>query len=161
MGDFTKALYEVLRLDGDAEACVLAPQTLAAGVNDSAWVTMAGYRYCEFIVALGAFNDAAATVDIVVEQATDNVGTGAAALAGRRGAKAAVQILAGAGFATGNRIVRVNVRAEEMLVNAGYAFLNCELTVSGGDTVLASVVAARGVAEYKPVTLTNIEEVVD
>jgi hypothetical protein len=159
--DFTKALYEALKLDGDAEDVILAPQTLAAGANDSAWISMAGFRSVLFIVQLGALNDAAATVDIVIEQATDNAGTGAKALAGRRGAKAATQIVAGAGFATGNRLVLLYVRAEEMDVNNGFAFLNCEVTVSAGDTCLAAVVAARGVAEYKPVTDTNVEEIVD
>ena len=161
MSVYTIALYESLKLDGDAEDCILAPQTLAAGANDSAWISMAGYRNALFIVQLGALNDAAATVDIVIEQATDNAGTGAKALAGRRGAKAATQITAGAGFATGNRLVLLYVRAEEMDVNNAFNFLNCEITVSAGDTCLASVVCARDVAEYKPVTTTNVEEVVD
>ena len=157
----TRALHEVLKMDGDAEGCILPPQTLAAGITDTAWITMAGYANVLFIVQLGALNDAAATVDVIVEEATDNAGTGATPLAGRRGAKTAAQVLAGAGFATGNRLILLYVRAEEMRVNAGYAFLGVQITVSGGDTCLASVVAARDVAEYKPVTLTNIEEVVD
>lgn len=161
MSDFTKALYEALKWDGDAEACILAPQTLAAGATASAWISMAGFRTVLFVVQLGALNDAAATVDIVVEQATDNAGTGAKALAGVRGAKAATQITAGAGFATGNRLVLMYVRAEEMDVNNAFAFLSCEITVSAGDTCLASVVAARGVPEYKPVTDTYVTETVD
>lgn len=158
---FTTALYEALKLDGDAQACILQPQNLGAGITDSAWITMAGYRNVLFIFQLGAADGAAGTIDLIVEQATDNAGTGAKPLAGRRGAKQATQIIAGADFATEDDQVRVNVRAEEMDVNNGFNFLACRITVSAGDTAQAAVAALRGIAEYLPVTTTYVTEVVD
>lgn len=161
MSDYTKALYETLKLDGDAQSCILAPQQLAAGNTDTAWISMAGYRNVLFIVQLGAAADAATAIDLAVLQATDNAGTGLKALAGRRGAKQATQLTAGAGFATYNGLVLIYVRAEEMDVNNAFNFLACRVTVSAGDTVMCSIVAARDVSEYKPVTTTYITEVVD
>ena len=158
---FTTALYEALKLDGDAQACILQPQNLGAGITDSAWITMAGYRNALFIFQLGAADGAAGTIDLIVEQATDNAGTGAKPLAGRRGTKAAAQITAGAGFATYNGLVLIYVRAEEMDINNGFNYLGIQATVSQGRTWDVACVAARDVAEYLPVTTTNVTEVVD
>jgi len=158
---FTTALYEALKLDGDAQACILQPQNLGAGITDSAWITMAGYRNVLFIMQLGTAADAATTIDLIVEQATDNAGTNAGPLFGRRGTKAAATITAGAGFATYNGLVLIYVRAEEMDVNNGFNYLGIQATISAQDTWYISCVAARDVAEYLPVTTTYVTEVVD
>lgn len=159
--DYTVAIYEAIRMDGDLQACNVEPQTLAAGITTGEWVDMSGFRRALFAVLLGAANDANATIDIVIQQATDVLGTGAKALAGVRGAKAAATITAGAGFATRNELVLLEVRAEEMDVNNAFAFLAAIITVSGGDTWIVGVIPLRTVPAYSPVLLTNVTEVVD
>jgi len=159
--DYTEAVYEAIRIAGDAQSCGIPPQALPAGATNGEWVDMSGIRRVCFVVLIGAANDAAATLDIIVEQATDALGTGAKPLAGVRGPKTAAQIAAGAGFATLNLLKLIEVRAEEMDVNAGFAFLSAEITVSGGDTWQVGVVPLRTVVAYSPVVLTNVTEVVD
>lgn len=159
--DYTEAIYEAIRIAGDAQACNIQPQALAAGANIGEWVDMSGVRRVCFAVLIGAANDAAATLDINVQQAVDAVGTGAKALAGVRGAKIAVQVVAGAGFATRNELTLIEVRAEEMDVNNAFAFLAPVVTVSAGDTWQVGVVPLRTVLTYSPAVTFNVTEIVD
>ena len=163
--DFTTCIYEQLRLDGDAIACILPPGTaLAAGANNTATVDMSGHRRCLFIVSGGPANDAAAVLSILVQQCTQaaNAGADAKVLAGKRGTKiTALPAVAGAGFATRNDLWLLEVRAEEMDVNNQFAFLRLVITVSAQDTWYVNAVAGRDVSAYKPVEDDNVTEIVD
>jgi len=162
--DFGICMYEQLRLDGDAVACILEPQTLAAGASNSATVDMSGHRRCLFIVMGGAANDANATLTVLVQQCTQaaDAGGDAKVLAGKRGTKiTALPAAAGAGFATRNDLWLLEVRAEEMDVNNAFAFLRLVFTVSAQDTWIVGAVAGRDVSAYKPVEDDNVTEIVD
>lgn len=148
--DTYQTLLEAVKFTGDAEACLLAPLTKAAGATDSAAIDMSGYGSVCFIIPLGAANDAGATIQVQVLQ-SDDAGTTSKALAGVRGAKISRLIIAGGGFATYNGLILITVRAEEMDVNDDYDWLECRLTVSAGDTWITGVIAARYRPNYEPV----------
>jgi hypothetical protein len=161
--DFPVCIYEALRLDGDAVACLIAPQVLAAGAHNTPTIDMSGHRRAIFIVLGGAANDQAATLNIVMQQCTQAADAGADAkiLAGKRGTKAITQETSGAGFATLNDLWLLECRAEEMDVNNGFAFLRLVITVSAQDTWFCGVVAGRDVSGFKPVDHDNVDEIID
>jgi len=155
-------LFERDRHDGDAVACLLEPQTLAAGVATTPTVHMQGFDHVIFEVLGGAANDATATLDIVVHQCTQAADAGADAkvLAGNYGTKAITQVTSGAGFATLNDLWLLEVKTEEMDVDGGFDFLLLSYTVSAADTWLLAIKAMRGLASYEPVATTNVTEIV-
>jgi len=163
MASMTECLYEILRVDGDALACILPPQNLVAGTTTTPTVDMSMHRRVLFVVLGGATPNNTDTLDIVVHECTQaNDGGGdAQILAGKRGTKAIAQVISGAGFATLNSLWLIEVRAEEMSVNAGFGFLLLSIDVSAGDTWYLGAVALRDVRAYEPVPTTNVTEVVD
>lgn len=159
--DTYQTLLEAVKFTGDAEACLLAPYTKAAGPTDSAAIDMSGYGSVLFIIPLGAANDAAATIQAQILQ-SDDAGATSKPLAGVRGAKVSDLITAGGGFATYNGLILITVRAEEMDVNDGFDWLECRLTVSGADTWITGVIAARYRPNYEPVdNLTYATDIED
>jgi len=163
MASMTECLYEVLQACGDLVACILRPQTLAAGVTNTPTVDMSTYRRVLFVLLGGAANDGTATLDVVMQQCTqaNDGGADAKILAGKRGTKAIAQVLSGAGFAALNQLWLLECRAEEMDVNNGFAFLRLAITVSGGDTWLLGAVALRDVTAYEPIANALVTEIVD
>jgi len=160
---FTECLYEILQACGDLVACLLEPQTLAAGVTNTPTVDMSTYGRVLFLILGGAANDATATLDAVMQQCTqaNDAGTDAKVLAGVRGTKAIAQVTSGAGFATLNQLWLLECRAAEMDTNNAFAFLRLQITVSAGDTWFLGVAPLRDVAAYEPVANTLVTEIVD
>lgn len=163
MANITECLYEILQVCGDTVACLIPPQTKAAGTTVTTTIDMSGYGRALFVVLGGAANDAAAQLTLSVLQCTtaNDVGGDAKALAGKRLAKAIATVTSGAGFATLNQLWLIEVRAEEMDVNNGFAFLELQTIVSIGDTWLLAAVALRESAAYEPVDnalVTTIED---
>ena len=156
------SLIERDRHDGDAVACVLEPQTLAAGTATTPTICMRGYDRVLFIIQGGAANDANATLDAVVHQCTQAADAGADAkvLAGLYGSKAITQVTAGAGFATLNQKWLIEVSTEEMDVDANYDYLLVSYTVSTADTWLLAIDTERSGADYEPVATTNITQAI-
>lgn len=163
MAGMTECLYEILKVDGDAVACILPPQNLGAGATTTPTIDMSTYRRVLFAVLGGASANNNDTLDIVVHQCTqaNDAGGDAKVLAGKRGSKVVPQVLSGAGFATLNDLWLIEVRAEEMDVNNGFGFLLLSITVSAGDTWYLAAVAIRDVRGYEPVPTTNVTLVVD
>ena len=156
------SLIERDRHDGDAVACVVAPQILAAGVTTTDTVSMRGYERCLWCILGGGANDAAATLDVVVQQCTqaNDAGTDDKALAGLYGTKAITQVTSGTGYATLNQKWLIEVATEEMDVDACFDFLLLEITVSADDTWYVAVEAQRSGADFQPVAVTNITEAI-
>lgn len=144
-------LYEELRVDIGGVA-LFEPQTYAAGANTSGWLGVHAYEKVLFVVAIGEANDAAATLDIEVLEATDNAG------AGSQNLKSATLITAGAGFATLDQLVLIHVEMSEMSVNTLYSHLALQFTVSAGDTWMVSAICIREEREWllHPGTATEI-----
>ena len=110
----------------------------------------------------GGANDATATLDVVVHQCTtaNDTGTDEKVLAGLYGTKAITQVTSGSGYATLNQKWLIEVRAEEMDVDAGFRYLLLSYAISGGDTWLLAIEAVRSWYSYEPVAQTNATEVI-
>lgn len=150
-------LYELNRFDTDTFACLVKPQTLGAGVYGTIWLGLGAYDKVMFIIQGGVANDAAATLDALVNQATDNAGAGSKPIAG----KAITQVVAGAGFATLNQLFYIHVDIEELDVDNGFAFAQLYLTVSTGDTWNIAVLCQRQHRVFEPVAVTYVTQLID
>ena len=151
------SLIERDRHDGDAVACLVAPQTLAAGATSTPTISMRGYDRALFSILGGAANDGTATLTMLVQQCDAAAASGTnKVLAGLYGTKSIGPITSGAGFATLNQKWLIEVSAEEMDVDAGFDWLRLVVTVSTADTWLVAVEAQRSGADYEPVSRTNI-----
>lgn len=116
---------------GSEIAAVLAnidPDAYAAGTYDSPWVSMKHWGNVMGIVQVGDFV-ATGLLDASIRQATDGSGTGAKAISGK-----SITQLTQAG-ADDNKQAIINVDAEELDVDGGFAFvsLRMTLTTAGAD----------------------------
>lgn len=137
-------LYEKLRCDIGGVA-LFEPQVRGAGASTSGWLGIAPYDKVMFVAIIGEANDAAATLNIQVMEATSGGGAGAQVL------KTATLITAGAGFATLDQLVLLHVEIPEMTVNTGYSHLALRFTVSALDTWMFAAICIREEREYEPV----------
>ena len=111
---------------GSEQLSVLAtldPSNQAAGAANSAWVPLASHLCLLALVQTGALGTGA-TVDAKLQQAVDASGTGAKDVSG----KAITQLTQAAGGA--NRQALINLRAEELDVNNGFAYVRLVVTVA-------------------------------
>jgi hypothetical protein len=132
-----------------AIAATIDPQAVDNASQTSDWVDMSKYNRVAFIVCVGATDT---TVDIKLQSATADDGTGAADISG----KAATQLTA----TDDNKQVVIEITAEEMPANTGY----CAAVVTAGDGTSGALVCAVGlgtVARYAPVShLASVAEAV-
>lgn len=154
------SLVERDRHDGDAVACLLAPVVHATGNFFTPTVSMRGYDRVLFSILGGAVNNAAATLDIVVQQCNTAAGGGPKVLAGLYGTKAITQVTAGTDYATLNQKWLIEISTEEMDVDAGFDWLRLSITITGAYTWTLAVEAQRSGADYEPVATTNITQVI-
>lgn len=154
------SLVERDRHDGDAVACLLAPEVHVAGNFFTPAVSMRGYDRVLFSILGGNALDAAATLDVVVQQCNTAAGGGPKVLAGLYGTKAITQVTAGGLYYGLNQKWLIEVSTEEMDVDAGFDWLRLSITISGADTWALAVEAQRSGADYEPVATTNITQVI-
>jgi len=100
----------------------LDPSNQAVGVSNSGWISLSGYHSLLAVIETGALATGG-TVDAKLQQATDGNGTGAKDIAG----KAITQLSQGANGAS--RQALINLRPEELDVNAGFAYVRLVVTV--------------------------------
>lgn len=145
MSSFTERFSEVnafiTRLDADNRA---------AGNYNTAWAQVSEYHRQAVILIVGGMA-AGATVDLIVQEATDNAGAGVQAVAG----KAITQLTQAGG--DGNDVVVIEMRSEEL--TPGYDFIRAQLTVAAAAVDVAILVLGT-VPRYPPVPITNLTEVV-
>lgn len=114
----------------------LNPVSQAAGTANSGWVPMAQFQKLLALVQVGVFG-ASATVDAKLQQATTSTGTGAKDVTG----KAVTQMLA----AGGNNVqAEINLDAQELDVNGGFAFVQLSITVGVAATVIGGALIGFG-----------------
>ena len=112
------------------------PSSQAAGAATSGWLSAAQFQKFLAIISAGTFG-ASATVDAKIQQATDSSGTGAKDVTG----KAITQMLA----AGGNNVqAEINLDAQELDVNGGFAFIQLSVTVGTAATGTSAVVLGLG-----------------
>ena len=110
---------------GSEQLAILAtldPSNQAAGVANSNWIPLSGYHSLLAVIQTGALANAS-TVDAKLQQATDGNGTGAKDITG----KTITQLNQAANGAS--RQALINLRPEELDVNAGFAYVRLVVTV--------------------------------
>jgi len=110
---------------GSEQLAILAtvdPSNQAAGVANSGWISLSGYHSLLALIETGVLATGS-TVDAKLQQATDGNGTGAKDITG----KAITQLTQAANGAS--RQVLINLRSEELDVNAGFAYVRLVVTV--------------------------------
>ena len=128
----------------------LAPITAngTVGEHNTGWVDMENYYRMVILLNLGTPAQGA-TINIDVEEATDNDGTGIQNIAG----KSITQVVA----ADTEGIVAIELRGEEL--TQGYSFINIEVTVAV-DTYTYGLWVVGCVPHYAPVPVTGWQEIV-
>lgn len=125
---------------------VINPSSQAVGAATSGWISIASVQRLLAGIQVGVFG-ANATVDAKLQQAQDNAGTGAKDIAN----KAITQLLA----AGGNNVqALIDLSADELDANNGYAFVQLSITVGAAATVTSGVLIA-GNARYEPASILN------
>lgn len=122
------------------------PVSQAPGAITTGWLSAASHERVLATVQTGVLG-AAATVDAKLQQATDNVGTGAKDVAG----KAIVQIVKATGD---NKQALINLRAEELDMAGNFTFFRLSVTVGGAASLVSALVQA-GVAKSAPASALN------
>ncbi len=127
--------------------------TFAAGIHEvMTYRSMANHQRAVLIMHVGDMG-AGATVDLQLLQATDAAGADAKAITGK-----SITQLTQAGGDAGSTVA-IEVRAEELDVNNGFAFIGAELTVANANCDIG-IVALAGCSNYAPVATTNWTEIV-
>lgn len=122
----------------------------AIGVHQSAWFDMSIHHRLACVLKVGVIA-AAGTVNLILQEAQDNVGTGAAAIAG----KAITQLTQAGG--DGNDVCIIELRTEEL--TPGFDFVRVVMTVAG-NTAQADVTCYGITNRYAPVASGLITEIV-
>ncbi|WP_294353332.1 hypothetical protein [uncultured Sphingomonas sp.] len=113
-------------------AAVINPAQANVGTVTTPWVDARTFHSLLAILAVGVLG-AAATVDAVIEQATDNAGGNAKAVPGSTIAQLTKA-------ASDNTQVEINVRPEDLDKNGGFKFVRLSLTVGGAASQIAGFV---------------------
>lgn len=112
-----------------AIAGFIPPQSAAVGALSSGWVDMRTFYSLLASLSVGVIGGGG-TVDVKIEQASDNAGTGVKAVTGL----AATQLLKAGGD---NRSVAINVRQEDLDKNNGFRFVRLTVTVGVAATFVS------------------------
>jgi len=112
-------------------AAVINPAQVAPGTVTTGWVDARKFFAILAVLSTGVLG-AGATVDAVVEQATDDAGAGAKVVAG----SAITQVVKASGD---SKQVAVNVRPEDLDKNGGFKFVRLSVTVGGAASLLSAM----------------------
>lgn len=120
---------------------------------NSGWMLMETDHRAVCIISVGDMV-ATATLDADLEQASDALGATAKAITG----KSITQLTQAGG--DGNQVVMIELRAEELDVAGGFKYINLEITPAVAAVEFSAVILGT-VVRYKPVSTTNVAEIVD
>lgn len=124
-------------------AAVINPAAAAAGVQNSAWVSMVTFEEVMAVILAGALG-VNGTIDAKLQQATDSSGTGAKDITGK-----AVTQFTQAGTDKSNKQSIINIRAEEMDRTNGFTHVRLVLTTAVATSPSAAVLIGSQ-ARYAP-----------
>lgn len=141
------------RFSEDNEVLAHIPADSETIEVNSGYVLMENHHRAVVIISVGDMA-AGATLDADLEQGQDALGTGAKAITG----KSITQLTQAGG--DGNQVVMIELRSEELDVNNGFEYINLEITPAVGAVEFAAVILGT-VSRYKPVSTTNVAEIID
>ena len=131
--------------EGIAVLATIDPVLQGIGTVSTGWISVANMLQILALVDVGVFG-AAATVDANLVQATDSVGTGSKAIAG----KAIVQMLAAGG---NNKQVLINLRPTDLDTTNNFNYVRLNVVVAAAATQVSAAVVA--VPRYEDASLLN------
>lgn len=134
-------------------AAVLVPDSYAAGIHTTGYVSMANRQRAVLLLGVGEMQ-ATSTVDVQLWQATSAAGADAKIIAG----KAITQLTQAGG--DGDDLVAIELRTEELDVNGEFAYVAAIVTVGNAASELSAVLLL-GCTNYAPVPVTAWTEIVD
>lgn len=129
----------------------IVPASRTSAETHSGWLSMRDYHKFTVILQCGALA-ANATVDLHIEQATDEVGTSAKDVTGK-----AITALGGS---DDNKMAVIELDTSELDVTNQFDYVDVTLSVGGNAACLTSVLCIRHQPRFLPVDDTNLEEVV-
>ena len=132
---------------------VLVPAVYTPAAYTTAYVELANHQRVFYLLVTGTMVTLS-TVNLQIWQAQDAAGTGAKVIAGK-----AITPLTAAG-GDGDDVVGIEVRTEELDVDAKFSFVAGILTV-GVANCAATLVPIYGCSNYPPVPVTNWTEIID
>ncbi len=135
---------------------VIKPDATTAGTVTTAWVPAKNFHSFLAVVMAGDLGTGA-TVNAKLQQATDISGTGAKDITGK-----AITALTEAGTDS-NKQALINLRAEQLDVDGGFAFVRLSLTVATATSDVAALLFGFD-ARFGPATdfdATTVDEVVN
>ena len=135
---------------GSEQLAILAtidPSNQAAGVANSSWISLGGYHSLLALIETGVLATGS-TVDAKLQQATDGNGTGAKDIVG----KSITQLTQAANGSS--RQALVNLRSEDLDVNAGFAYVRLVLTVGTAAAYTAAQLLGMN-PRYEPADGSN------
>lgn len=139
------ANFNVRPSDRATVVATIDPSSQAAGTLTSDWVSMNDFQSIEAIV-IGGTLGASATVDAVLQQATDSSGTGAKAFSP---AKAITQMTKAG--SDDNKQAVLNCYASELDVANGFTHVALKITVGTAASLTAGIILGHD-AKYQPAT---------
>ena len=128
------------------------PDLRAIGVHTSGYVSLMNYHRAVLYLHVGAMTQGA-TLDCRLLQATDVLGAGAKAIAGK-----AITQLTQAGC-DGDDLLAIELRTEELDVSNNFDCVAMEVTIAGATVYFSSVILGLE-PRYAPTGVTNWQEVV-
>lgn len=108
------------------------PASLSAGTVSTGWIVANNHHTLLALIQTGALGTSA-TLDAKLQQASDASGSGAKDISG----KAITQIVKASGD---NKQALINLRPEELDVNAGFAYVRLSITVGTAASIASAVV---------------------
>jgi len=147
-GSYTERFTE-----GNVPLLIEYADSQAIGAHNTAYADMRNYHRAVLVANVGEMQQGA-TLDILLNQATDIAGTGVKAIAG----KAITQLTLAAGDS--DSLVAIELRTEELDVDGGFSFVQAAVTVGGG-AVEYGLVYWGIITRYAPVPVTAWTEIVD
>jgi hypothetical protein len=120
------------------------------GEHNTGWFYAGNFHRFQVVLTAGE-PGGASTIDVDVEEATDNAGTGIQTIAG----KTITQLAA----ADAGETVQIRLRTEEMDVPNDYDWLQIEVTVAV-NTYTYDLKVWGIIPRFAPVSVTNIAEIV-
>jgi len=135
-------------------AATIDPDVLTATTHDSDWVDMGLFEQIQAIIMVGTLGSSA-TVDAILQQATDSSGTGVKAITGK-----AITQLTDAGSDSDKQAV-INCRSEELDVANAFTHVRLRITVATASSDGAGLILGHSARYQIPADLASVDEIVE
>lgn len=136
----------------------IPPANHGIAVHNTPWVDMSDFHRAVAELSTGVMAQGA-TLDMALQQATDNAGAGVKAIIAKGGGAKAINQLTQAG-GNGNDRVVIELQSEELDVTNRFRWVRAQITIAGA-AVFFDAQIKRFQAGHSPVSVAALTEVID